>query len=103
MYVCINYLRLSGGKFVLVQVAIGPMLMVRYPEHSLDFQHDFLVTVTGGSPIHESIPKDRLYSIADVATGTGYVDGSPDLTRAAVKEHHLHHFSQLCSLIAPSV
>ncbi|KAL1966950.1 hypothetical protein VTN77DRAFT_3694 [Rasamsonia byssochlamydoides] len=37
----------------------------------LNEQHKFLVKLCGGNAIHESIPKDQLFSIADVATGTG--------------------------------
>lgn len=37
----------------------------------LDEQHTFFVDVIGGSPIHASISKDRLFAVADIATGTG--------------------------------
>jgi hypothetical protein len=37
----------------------------------LNEQHGFLVDLIGGSPIHASIPKDRLFAVADIATGTG--------------------------------
>ncbi|KAL2006099.1 hypothetical protein VTN00DRAFT_9753 [Thermoascus crustaceus] len=37
----------------------------------LDEQHEFIVKVTGGSPINESIPRENLFAVADVGTGTG--------------------------------
>lgn len=39
---------------------------------SLDEQHAFVLEVVGG-PIHESVPENGLFAIADIATGTGYL------------------------------
>ncbi|KAL1986735.1 hypothetical protein VTN96DRAFT_5600 [Rasamsonia emersonii] len=53
----------------------------------LDEQHTFFVDVIGGSPIHASISKDRLFAVADIATGTGI---------------WLKHVSELLTKEAPS-
>jgi len=37
----------------------------------LDDQHDMVLSIMGGSPIHDSIPLSELQAIADAATGTG--------------------------------
>lgn len=40
---------------------------------SLNRQHEFLLEVYGNNLIHPSIPTENLQSVADIATGTGYV------------------------------
>ncbi|KAB8071182.1 hypothetical protein BDV29DRAFT_22310 [Aspergillus leporis] len=57
-------------------------LLNRSPRESarLNAQHDFLVDLIGGKPIHPAIPIENITAIADVATGTGIWLSS--LTRA---------------------
>lgn len=43
----------------------------------LNAQHKFLVELSDSHSIHPSIPKDRLFSVADIATGTGYAKFLP--------------------------
>lgn len=38
---------------------------------SLDGQHSYMISLCDGNLVHESIPKQNILSIADVATGTG--------------------------------
>lgn len=40
-------------------------------QRSLDNQHNFLIEICGGKLIHKSIHEDQIFSVADVATGTG--------------------------------
>lgn len=56
--------------------SIGPdevYLLGRSPDEAgrLNKQHEFLVDLIGGLPIHPSIPTKNIHSVADVATGTG--------------------------------
>ena len=48
-------------------------MLQRSPEESrrLDTQHDFLRALAHGELVHQSIPRQRLRAVADVATGTG--------------------------------
>ncbi|KAE8340018.1 hypothetical protein BDV24DRAFT_134460 [Aspergillus arachidicola] len=48
-------------------------LLNRSPKESarLNAQHNFLVDLIGGKPIHPAIPTENITAIADVATGTG--------------------------------
>ncbi|PIG90299.1 cytomegalovirus gH-receptor family protein, partial [Aspergillus arachidicola] len=48
-------------------------LLNRSPKESarLNAQHNFLVDLIGGKPIHPAIPIENITAIADVATGTG--------------------------------
>lgn len=39
----------------------------------LNKQHLLLTEVVNNQLIHESIPRDRIQAVADVATGTGFV------------------------------
>lgn len=39
--------------------------------YRLNKQYVFFKELTGGSPLHPSIPKDGLFAVADIATGTG--------------------------------
>ncbi|KAL2012148.1 hypothetical protein VTN00DRAFT_4866 [Thermoascus crustaceus] len=48
-----------------------PLKRDREESDRLDHQHRYLVDLFGGNAIHPSIPKDRLFDIADIATGTG--------------------------------
>lgn len=41
---------------------------------SLDKQHYFFMALLRNQIIHPCIPRDNLVSIADIGTGTGYVD-----------------------------
>lgn len=47
-------------------------------EFSLNRQHDFLLEVYENNLIHPSIPKGNFQSVADIATGTGYVSLDAD-------------------------
>jgi hypothetical protein len=40
----------------------------------LNKQHRFLVAISGDALIHPSIPKEKISAVADIGTGTGYVD-----------------------------
>ncbi|KAE8354505.1 S-adenosyl-L-methionine-dependent methyltransferase [Aspergillus coremiiformis] len=48
-------------------------LLNRSPKESarLNAQHDFLVNLIGGRPIHPAIPTEDITDVADIATGTG--------------------------------
>ncbi|KAL1998550.1 hypothetical protein VTN02DRAFT_5977 [Thermoascus thermophilus] len=48
-----------------------PLKRDREESERLNDQHNYLVELFGGNVIHPSIPKDRLFDVADIATGTG--------------------------------
>lgn len=66
-----RYVIYLGSSCTNLENQTTDMVYIIY--YRLDEQHAFVVDVTGGSPIHASIPKDGLFSVADIATGTGYV------------------------------
>lgn len=41
--------------------------------HRLNWQHYYLLKVTGGILIHPSVPTKNLRDIVDIGTGTGWV------------------------------
>ncbi|PWY89171.1 LaeA-like methyltransferase [Aspergillus heteromorphus CBS 117.55] len=60
----------------------------------LNAQHNLLVKVTQNTLIHPSIPKEQLFSIADIATGTGIWldDVSKCLAQTSPAQRYYHGF-----------
>ncbi|KAL4895020.1 hypothetical protein BDV59DRAFT_159117 [Aspergillus ambiguus] len=69
-------------------------ILDRNPEESarLNKQHEFLVDLIGGHPIHPSIPTENITAVADVATGTGIWLSSLPKSLPSPNDLYLHGF-----------